>query len=122
MMTIEGTVIKTDLCLRMPLSPITSGCKNSIFLHLRFSSHWRAYPYRYVEFCRKSGMRCRARVDEKGICVLPEEILRRSGIVFLSAVGCNGKEETTRVVTEATTFTVVPSSYASELEVKGNGE
>jgi hypothetical protein len=122
MMIMEGTVKKTDFFLRLPLSPITGGCKNSVFLHLRFSPHWRAYPYRYVDFHHKKGERMRARVDEDGVCILPEEILRRSGIVFLSVVGCDSKEETKRVVTEVATFKILPSSYTAKAEVKVDGE
>jgi hypothetical protein len=117
-MTIEGTVRKTDLCLRMPLSPITSGCKNSVFLALRFSPHWRAYPHRYAFLRQKDGVRALARVSRAGVCVIPEEILRRSGRVFVSVVGCRrgGKEESARVVTEVTSFTVAPGIYAEEEE------
>ena len=118
MMTIEGTVRKTDLCLRMPLSPITSGCKNSVFLALRFSPHWRAYPHRYAELRQKEGARASARISRAGVCVIPEEILSRSGTVYVSVVGCRrGKnEEAGRVVTEVTSFTVAPGIYAEDAE------
>ena len=124
MITIEGTVRMTDLCLRMPLSPITGGCKNSVFLALRFSPHWRAYPNRYAEFRCKGGVSAFARISRAGICVIPEEVLSKSGVVLVSVVGYRKrkKEEFARVVTEVTHFTVARGIYAEEAEVESDAQ
>lgn len=117
MITIEGSVTRTDLLLRLPIEPVTSGCRNSVFLHLRFSKFWKDYTERWVEFFTAVGKRCREKVSSTGTCVVPETILGRSGRIYLSVVGvkrgAEGGEEA-RAVTELVPMRVFRGGYGGK--------
>ena len=122
MIMIEGPVTRTDFSLQLPIEPITSGCKNSIFLHLSFSKFWREYTERTVEFRTLYGERHRARVSRAGICVLPEAALMRSGRIFLSVVGEKLDADGTvaaRAVTELVSLRVFRGGYDEREEASG---
>ena len=110
---IEGSVTRTDLYLQEPIYPLTSGCRNSVFLHLHFSRHWDAYGERWAEFFGRGGERHRIRVSEEGIATFPEEILARGGRIFLSVIG-EDKTDGSRVVTEKASLYVTGGDYSGE--------
>ena len=115
MIEIKGFVERTDLCLSRPLEPLTSGCKNSIFLRLCFSRFWQSYGDRYVEFWARGGERFSAPVSADGVCVFPEAALDHGGTVYLSVIGerrgSNGEVEA-RVVTELSPIHVTAGGYS----------
>ena len=108
MIRIEGTVERTELTLFRPIEPVTSGCRNSVSLHLSFSKSWETYSERYVEFRTPRGLVCREAVSHTGACVLPDAITEESGVVEVSVIGVcrqkNGADAT--VATERMTLAV----------------
>lgn len=119
MISLQGTVRKTVLSFQTPLCPVTSGCKNSVFLHLKFSPHWQEYPCRYAEFFTQNGECFHAPVRERGRCAVPEEALLRSGPVLVSVIGEAKRpdgEVMTRVATARTAFHVTAGNCEGGVE------
>ena len=119
MIQIEGAVGKTELAIRQPIAPVTSGCKNSVRMHLSFSRFWRTYPERYAEFFVRGGKRYRTRLSEGGVCTVPERALQRSGRVLVSVFGIrrgrDGSVEA-RVVSELAPILVTRGGYSETAE------
>lgn len=113
MIEIEGAVDRTELCLRSPIEPITSGCRKCVFLHLRFSKVWREYTARYAEFHTPDGTRCRTGLSDEGMCMIPEEAMRYGGRIFLTVIG-ERPTDGARVVTEPFPLNVTGSGFLNK--------
>ena len=116
MIQIEGMVERTELALFRPIVPVTSGCKNSVTLHLVFSKLWDAYSERYAVFYLPNGEMCRTEISDAGECVIPASVMRESGVVALSVIGfakCNGEEGAT-VATERVSIAIAQGAESSE--------
>ena len=116
---IEGILGKTELALRQPISPITSGSKNSIFLHFSFSRFWREYTERYADFFVRGGKHYRTRISGDGVCTVPERALARSGKILVSVYGIRhgkGGREDARIVSELAPIFVTRGGYSEASE------
>ena len=114
MVKIEGEVGRTDLLLYQPIEPVTSGCKDSAFLHIRFSKHWRDYRERFAVFRSSERKWSSARLDSGGLCTIPEEALRVSGTAHVSVVGIRRTDRgIARAVSELAPITVTRGGNVS---------
>jgi len=117
MINIEGSVGCTDLLLCQPITPVTSGCRNSVYLKLHFSALWRDYPERWAVFLSAKRKWSRARLDRDNVCTIPAEALAVHGTVYASVIGIRRTGETlSRVVTELAPITV---ARGGEVEADG---
>lgn len=87
------SLVATDQLLSVALQPkVASGDQNSVELHVDFDSEWDGFAKSAVFFTSENGT-VYEMVMTNGNCVIPHEVLAKSGILYIGVRGVNSSNK-----------------------------